>query len=72
MIREPASKEWFVKHGTPKSNALHHASGKVPKKAVRMLSEVERKEKTKNWPSAGEHKVDHVEYQKRFKRAYND
>jgi len=23
MISEPASKEWFAKHGTPKSKALH-------------------------------------------------
>lgn len=25
MMKEPASKEWFAKHGSPKSKALHAA-----------------------------------------------
>lgn len=51
MMKEPASKEWFAKHGKPKSEALHSSSHKIPKKKSRMLSEAEQKEKTKNWPS---------------------
>lgn len=28
MIKEPASKEWFKKHGTPKSKALAKTKNK--------------------------------------------
>jgi hypothetical protein len=33
MIKEPASKEWFNKHGNPKSKALHKAAS--PKLSAR-------------------------------------
>lgn len=32
MIKEPASKEWFSKHGTPKSKALSQNRQKKIKK----------------------------------------
>ncbi len=67
MMKEPASKEWFKKHGTPKSKALkkvsHHGTD---------FSSTKFKERTKNWPKASHEKIDTVDYQKKFKRAYND
>lgn len=43
-------------------------------KKPRLLTEAERKEKTKNWPSNNSHerKESPVEYQNRVGRAYND
>lgn len=73
MIREPASKEWFAKHGSPQSKALGHA--KIPKKPVRYLSAEERKEKTKTWPKGREKALttaQKVDYQRRIGRAYSD
>lgn len=75
MISQPASKEWFEKHGLPKSKALHAPSGKVILKKPRMLTEAERKEKTKDWPT-GKSKAlsahEKHDYQKRVGRSYDD
>lgn len=69
MIKEPASKEWFEKHGTPKSMALHKV--KIQKHKPRMLSAEESKAKMSSFPKNAP-KVDEAKYQKKFKRAYND
>ncbi len=66
MMAEPASKEWFAKHGSPKTKAL------VKLKQPRLLSVSERAEKTKNWPKGPSAPVDEKAYQKRVGRAYND
>lgn len=77
MMREPASKEWFAKHGMPKNHfkkAIDSASGKVPKKAVRFLSKAESKAKTKDWPSTGRKvtEQDKRDHQKKHGRSYDD
>ena len=48
------------------------SKAKALKKAVRYLTEAERKEKMKNWPKSGGGKVDTVDYQRKIGRAYND
>lgn len=73
MMKEPASKEWFAKHGKPKSEALRGASGKIILKKPRMLTEAERKEKTKDWPK--HHEVtekEKTDYQHRTGRGYHE
>jgi hypothetical protein len=76
MIKEPASKEWFKKHGSPKGKAIEKykrtAEGKIILPKRRPISEAERKERTKNWPKSSNEKIDSVAYQSKFKRAYND
>lgn len=47
-------------------------AGRMKKRPVRHLSEAEQKEKTKNWPKGGFKEPNHLEYQKKFGRAYND
>lgn len=74
MMHEPASKEWFAKHGKPKSEALRGASGKIILKKPRMLTEAESKEKTKDWPKHI-HKPSEKEktdYQHKTGRGYNE
>ncbi len=79
MMKEPASKEWFARHGmpkiTPKSKALE-------KRKVRLLTPEESREKTKSWPKSTGQEVSQKEqmnkhkensdYQKKFGRAWND
>lgn len=86
MIAEPASKEWFAKHGSPKislensiakgkANALKSASGKHVLKKARHLTPAERhaKMKTMGMLESSSHKlVDEKDYQRRIGRAYND
>lgn len=85
MISEPSSKEWFKKHGSAKSNAMHKAmgygkevgrtsEGKIILKKPRRLTAEESKEKTKDWPK-GSHTVteaDKREHQKKHGRSYDD
>ncbi len=70
MQSEPASKEWFAKHGSPKGTAL----AKIQKKTPRKLSDAERAEKTKNWPKHTHHlsDKDKSDYQKRTGRGYHE
>jgi hypothetical protein len=83
MIAQPASKEWFKKHGAPKHKALQKKKDSghyVSPQGVRYLSKAEQKAKMKDWPNAkpkgsvewpktAEQKRQH---QHKFKRAWND
>lgn len=42
MIKEPASKEWFAKHGNPKSKALHKASSRYGPNELKKFARQER------------------------------
>lgn len=71
MIAEPADKEWFKKYGTPKSKALEKGKDKWKPRKPRMLTEAERKEKTKDWPKGGE-SINTTDHQRRIGRAYSE
>lgn len=60
-------------HMNSKHKALEHsASGKIILKKPRMLTEAERKEKTKNWPKGHTPEPNHSHYQKAIGRAYSE
>lgn len=80
MISEPASKQWFEKHGLPgkkkemAAKMIHAkpgtpigktAEGKIILAKPRRLTEEESREKTKNWP-----KGPHRELSEKEKRDY--
>ena len=53
MVSEPASKEWFAKHGTPKHSALNKKKGgHTDEKGIYHKTLAEQKETTKHWPRA--------------------
>lgn len=74
MIKEPASRKWFEKHGTPKSLALRkdkEMEKKVNAGTGRRLTKEESEFKTRDWPKSGK-EPNHTDYQKRIGRAYNE
>lgn len=52
MISEPASKEWFAKHGTPKSKHLAKAKALEKKKRGREEYEADKKRGNGGWGSS--------------------
>lgn len=74
MIKEPASKEWFAKHGGVGEKKKEIAKKMKQKKPTRYLTkeESEAKMKAMNFPSGGVKEPNHTDYQRKFGRAYND